>query len=299
MRKGIILAGGAGTRLWPLTAYTCKQLLPVYDKPLIYYPLTSLILAGIQDILIISTPEDTPVLQKALGDGAFYGVSIQYAVQENPNGLAEALIIGEEFLGGEDCCLILGDNILYRSGFTHFMKAAIAENSGATVFGFPVKDPSRFGVIETADDAQKVLSLEEKPEKPKSNLAAIGLYLYDGSASEKARSLKPGKRGELEITDLNLLYLHEDRLNHCRFSRGDFWLDAGLFETLNDASNLVRLTEDYTGQKIGCPEEAAFVMGNIDRDTVLERAEMMPQSAYSAYLRRIARPKGTMFGTEE
>lgn len=285
------MAGGAGTRLWPVTAFTCKQLLPVYDKPLIYYPLTSMILMGLSEVMVISSPGDTPRLERALGDGSIFGIKLRYAIQREPRGLAEALIIAEDFLAGDCCCMMLGDNILYRSNFANFMRIAFDENKGATVFGFPVKNPNCFGVIELQEDQKSVRSIEEKPEDPRSNLAAIGLYLFDGTASQKARSLSPSPRGELEITDLNRLYLDEGRLNHHRFSRGDFWLDAGLFESLNDAANLIRLTEDYTGQKIGCPEEAAFITGNITADDVLDRANLMPNSSYSQYLRYVVKSK--------
>ena len=290
--KGILLAGGAGTRLKPLTDFVCKQLLPVYDKPLIYYPLTSLILAGIDDILIISTPKDVPILQKALGDGNHLGISLNYKVQESPNGIAEALILAEDFLSESPSCLLLGDNIFYRAAFGDWLQNAMKHNEGATIFGFPVKDPQRFGVLEVNHETGMVLSLEEKPEKPKSNLAAVGLYLYDSTVCAKAKMLKPSPRGELEITDLNNLYLKEKNLRFYKFSRGDFWLDAGLISSLNDAANLVRLTEEYTGMKIGCPEEASYFMGNISADRVKQQIKKNLKSPYNQYLQTVIKLNG-------
>ncbi len=282
--KGIILAGGAGTRLRPLTDFVCKQLLPVYDKPLIYYPLTSLILAGIKEILIISTPKDIPILQGAIGDGALLGITIEYTVQANPNGIAEAFLLAKEFLAGSPVCMVLGDNIFYRSHFGDWVQNAMRTNQGATIFGFPVKDPERFGVMEIDQNHNKIISLEEKPKNPKSNLAVVGLYLYDGTVCSKAKTLQPSPRGELEITDLNQLYLQAGQLGFYQFSRGDFWLDAGLVNSLNDAANLVRLTEEYTGLKIGCPEEASFLMGNISKAQLYKNVETMKNSFYGKYL---------------
>ena len=288
MKKGIILAGGTGTRLRPLTDFVCKQLLPVYDKPLIYYPLSTLILAGIEEILIISTPKDTPILQGAIGDGAQFGVSITYKIQEKPAGIAEAFIIGEEFIGGDPVCLILGDNILHMAGFSTFIEKAFSENEGATIFGFPVADPQRFGVVEVDTDNNTVLSIEEKPEKPKSNLAIIGMYAYDNAVVEKAKSIKASARGELEITDLNQLYFDEKKLKCHRLSRGNVWIDAGVTDSFADAANLVRLIENRLGLKICCPEEAAFVMNKITRDDLRVLAGKYSKSHYGKYLKRVA-----------
>ncbi len=286
--KGIILSGGSGTRLRPLTDFVCKQLLPVYDKPLIYYPLTSLILAGIKEILIISTPKDVPILEDAIGNGNNWGISIDYAIQPEPKGIAEAFIIGENFIQDKPVMMILGDNILHKSKFTDFIKKSLFENRGATIFGFPVSDPNRFGIIEVDYKTNTVLSIEEKPKEPKSNLAAIGLYIYDGSVSKKARSLTPSARSELEITDLNNLYLEEKNLHFERLSRGDFWMDVGVFDAFSDASQLVRLTETRLGLKFGCPEEATYIMNNISLDELILLGEKYKSSPYGTYLQNVA-----------
>jgi len=291
LKKGIILAGGTGSRLRPVSDFLCKQLMPIYDKPLIYYPITSLILAGIKDILIISTPRDTAVLEGALGDGSRWGVSLSYKIQNKPRGLADAFILGEEFIDGQPVCLILGDNILNVSRFSNFMNKAFEENDGATIFGFPVHDPQRFGVVEIDFDTKRVISLEEKPEKPKSNLAAIGLYIYDNTVCEKAKSIKPSARGEIEITDLNNLYLQEKTLKCNRLSRGDLWIDAGVFDSFSDASNLIRLIESRLGLKIGCPEEASYMIGNISRQQLLNISKEYSKSSYGTYLKKIALDK--------
>lgn len=285
--KGIILAGGSGTRLRPITDLICKQLLPVHDKPLIYYPLTSMILAGIRDILIISTPRDTPILKAAIGNGKTLGISIQYKVQEEPKGLAEAFIIGEDYLNGSPVCMMLGDNILYKSGFSDFIQKSLQENKGATVFGIPVNNPNRFGIIEIDKKTNNIISIEEKPKAPKSNLAAIGLYVYDNTVSQKARKLKPSSRNELEITDLNNIYLKEKSLNFARLSRGDLWMDVGVFNAFNDASQLIRLIEARMGLKIGCPEEASHVMENISDEELKTLALTYQSSPYGEYLTKI------------
>lgn len=285
--KAIILAGGTGSRLNPATKSICKQLLPVYDKPAIYYPFSLCLLSGISEILIISTPDSVPALEKLLGDGSNYGCSIQYKVQYRPDGIARALIIGEEFLNGDPCMLLLGDNILIKSGFTNFITPLITQHSGARIFGFPVKQPEQFGVIEYDSQTKAVLSLEEKPYKPKSNLAAVGLYLYDGSASERAKSLKESARGELEITDLNISYLKDGLLSCSTFSRGDFWGDIGTFEALNECSNYVRLHQEYTGMLISSPEEAAYRLGRIDREEFINLISPLPKNSYSKLLRDI------------
>ena len=287
--KGIILAGGSGTRLRPLTDFVCKQLLPVYDKPLIYYPLTSLILAGIKEILIISTPRDTPIIARSLKDGSQYGISLSYAIQEQPKGLADAFILGRNFVGKEDVCMILGDNILFKSKFTNFIKTAHESNKGATIFGFPVQDPKRFGVVEMDLESKEVLTLEEKPLKPKSNLAAIGLYIYDNSVLEKAENLQPSCRGEIEITDLNNLYLNEGILSCYNLSRGDVWIDAGVFDAFSDASQLIRLVETRLGLKIGSPEEASYNVGNITASKLEKISEDYSSSSYGEYLLKVAK----------
>lgn len=289
MLKGIILAGGSGTRLRPLTDFVCKQLLPVYDKPLIYYPLTLQILAGIKKILIVSTPEDLPSLKKALGDGSRFGISLAYEAQAKPNGIAEALLIGEQFIGKDKICLMLGDNILHVSNFPKLIKPVIANLHGATIFGFPVKDPSRYGVVTLNQATGKVISLEEKPSKPKSNLAAVGLYIYDNTAIAKAKKLKPSMRGELEITDVNKAYLKQKKLECIRLSRGNVWMDVGVFDAFSDASNLIRLFESRLGLKIGCPEEAAYICGNITKQELLKAAKMYHNSIYGEYLRGVCR----------
>ena len=263
--KGILLAGGHGTRLYPITKFSCKQLLPIYDKPLIYYALTLLLLAKIEEILIISTPTSIPIIEKVLGDGSQYGIKISYQVQAEPKGIAQAFLLAEEFLAGSPCMMVLGDNIINKSGIADFFSDAMRNNDGATIFGFPVRDPQRFGIVEL-DANNKILSVEEKPKNPKSNIAAIGLYLYDETVVEKAHRLTPSVRGELEITDLNALYLQENRL-HCQIlSRGDFWVDAGTFDSMNDASNYIRLQQKYTNLAIGAPMEAAYSAGFITQE---------------------------------
>ena len=287
--KGIILAGGSGTRLYPLTKVTSKQLLPVYDKPLVYYPLSTLMLAGIREILIISTPEDTPRLEALLGDGSQLGISLQYKVQPSPDGLAQAFLLGEEFLQGEPWAMILGDNIFYGNGLVNMLRKAAenAKNGRATLFGYTVKDPERFGVVEF-DKNGKVLSVEEKPNNPKSNYAITGLYFYPSGVSEKAKLVKPSARGELEITDLNAIYLGEDILDVQRLSRGFAWLDAGTMDTLLQASNFVQTVETLQGIMISAPEEIAFVYGWIDHDILLQRAASYGKSPYGEHLLAVA-----------
>ena len=260
--KGIILAGGSGTRLYPLTMVTSKQLLPVYDKPMIYYPLSILMLAGIKDILIISTPEDTPRMEALLGNGNHFGLNLQYKVQPSPDGLAQAFLLGEEFIGDDACCMILGDNVLYGNGLKKNLKDAVknAESGKATVFGYYVPDPERFGVVEF-DEAGKAISIEEKPKAPKSNYAVIGLYFYPKGVSAKAHQVKPSARGELEITTLNNMYLEDDNLNVITFGRGLTWLDAGTHESLAEATAFVKMVEEHQGLMISCPEEIAFDNG--------------------------------------
>lgn len=285
--KGIILAGGTGSRLHPASSFVCKQLFPIYDKPMIYYPLTSLILGGLTEILIISSENNLSLIQSALGDGEHLGIDLCYAKQEKPSGIAEALLIAEEFLDGAGSVLVLGDNLFHRAGFGKFLMDAIQENDGATVFGYPVSDPKRFGIIETDIKSGSVISLEEKPNKPKSNTAAVGLYVYDSTASEKAKNLKKSVRNELEITDLNCAYLEEQRLAVKHFSRGDFWVDAGLFDALNDASNFIRLNQNYTGMKIGSPEEASLNVGNITKAQLRERLKKQKTCSYNQYLEEL------------
>ena len=269
--KGILLAGGHGTRLYPITKFSCKQLLPIYDKPLIYYALTLLLLAKIEEILIISTPTSIPIIEKILGDGSQYGAKITYQVQAEPKGIAQAFLLAEEFLANSPCMMVLGDNIINKSGMIDFFDKAIKNNDGATIFGFPVRDPQRFGIVEL-DANNKIVSIEEKPQNPKSNIAAIGLYLYDETVVEKAHRLTPSVRGELEITDLNALYLQENRL-HCQtLSRGDFWVDAGTFDSMNDASNYIRLQQKYTNLAIGAPAEAAYSAGFITKEKMQQQS---------------------------
>lgn len=290
--KGIILAGGAGTRLYPLTMVTSKQLLPVYDKPMIYYPLSTLMLAEIKDILIISTPQDTPRFEALLGDGSQFGIKLSYAIQPSPDGLAQAFIIGKEFIGDDSCAMILGDNIFYGSGLFKRMDAAkkAAEEGKATVFGFYVKDPERFGVVEF-DKEGKVVSVEEKPEHPKSNYAITGLYFYPTGVSEKAAQVKPSKRGELEITTLNDMYLQEDNLNAQLLNRGFAWLDTGTMESLLLASDFIHMVEEQQGVMISAPEEIAYRYGWIDDAQMLKAAETYGKSPYGEHLKSVVEGK--------
>ncbi len=287
--KGIILAGGAGTRLYPLTMVTSKQLLPVYDKPMIYYPLSTLMLAGIRDILIISTPTDTPRFRDLLGDGSQFGISLSYAVQPSPDGLAQAFLIGEEFIDGEPCAMILGDNIFYGSGFGGMLREAAknAEGGLATIFGYYVNDPERFGIVEF-DENGKVLSVEEKPTNPKSNYCITGLYFYPAGVSAMAHDVKPSARGELEITTLNDMYLKQGKLNAKVMGRGFAWLDTGTMDSLIDAANFVQLIEKRQSIKIAALEEIAYTKGWIDRDTLLLSAERYGKSPYGEHLKRVA-----------
>ena len=291
--KGIILADGAGTRLYPLTMVTSKQLLPVYDKPMIYYPLSTLMLAGIQDILIISTPQDTPRFEDLLGDGSQYGVKFSYKVQPSPDGLAQAFLLGEEFIGDDCCAMVLGDNIFYGNGFSRILRNAAenAEQRGrATVFGYYVNDPERFGIVEFDGDG-KVISVEEKPQKPKSNYAITGLYFYDKRVVELAKQVKPSARGELEITTLNDLYLQKGDLDVQLLGRGFAWLDTGTMDSLVDAADFVRMVEKRQGIKISAPEEIAFKNGWISKEKLLESAERYGKSPYGQHLRRVAEGK--------
>lgn len=287
--KGIILAGGAGTRLYPLTMVTSKQLLPVYDKPMIYYPLSTLMLAGIKDILIISTPTDTPRFKALLGDGSHFGIHLSYAVQPSPDGLAQAFLIGKDFIGDEPCAMVLGDNIFYGNGFTGLLKEAVsnAEAGRATVFGYYVPDPERFGVVEF-DKNGKVLSVEEKPQHPKSNYAITGLYFYPRGVSAMAGQVKPSTRGELEITTLNEMYLRQDNLNVQLMGRGYAWLDTGTMESLLEAAEFVHMVEKRQSVKISAPEEIAYRFGWINTEELLESAKMYGKSPYGQHLTRVA-----------
>ena len=285
--KGIILAGGSGSRLYPLTMVTSKQLLPVYDKPMIYYPLSTLMLARIRDILIISTPTDLPNFERLLGDGLRYGIHLSYKVQPSPDGLAQAFILGEEFIDGEPCAMILGDNIFYGAGLSKHLQAAAANEQGATVFGYYVDDPERFGVIEFDDDG-KAISIEEKPEHPKSNYAVTGLYFYDEKVCEYAKQVKPSARGELEITDLNKMYLEQGQLNVVTLGRGYAWLDTGTVASLSDASDFVKAVETRAGIQIAALEDIAYMHGWITKDILEESAEKYGKSPYGQYLKKVA-----------
>ena len=287
--KGIILAGGSGTRLYPLTLGTSKQMLPVYDKPMIYYPLSTLMLAGIKDILIISTPDDLPNFERLLGDGKAMGLNLFYKVQPSPDGLAQAFILGEDFIGDDGCAMVLGDNIFYGSGFAGRLKESVekAEKGRATVFGYHVTDPERFGVVEF-DKNWHAVSIEEKPEKPKSNYAVTGLYFYPAGVSEKARKVKPSARGELEITTLNEMYLKEELLDVQLLGRGSAWLDTGTMDSLADASDFVRVVQKRQGIQIAAPEEAAYKNGWITKEQLLESAKKYKKSSYGQHLFKVA-----------
>lgn len=281
--KGIILAGGSGTRLYPITKSISKQITPIYDKPMIYYPLSVLMLAGIKDILIISTPRDLPMFEELLKTGSDFGISINYAVQEQPNGLAEAFLIGEDFIGNDSCALVLGDNIFYGHGFTGMLKEAEARKKGATIFGYYVQNPRDFGVVEF-DENNRAISLEEKPENPKSNYAVPGLYFYDNTVVEKAKKVKPSKRGELEITTLNEMYLNEETLNVTSLGRGMAWLDTGTHEALLEAANYVKTIQSRQGVMVACLEEIAYRNGWITKEKVCELAKPLLKSKYGEYL---------------
>ncbi|MGA8277231.1 MAG: glucose-1-phosphate thymidylyltransferase RfbA [Rhodanobacteraceae bacterium] len=291
IQKGIILAGGSGTRLYPLTQSVSKQLLPVYDKPMIYYPLSTLMLAGVREMLIINTPHEQVLFRKLLGDGSQWGLSIDYAVQPSPDGLAQAFVIGREFVAGQPCCLILGDNIFYGHGLTGLLKRAVARTAGATVFGYRVRDPERYGVADFDADG-RVIGLEEKPVQPKSSWAVTGLYFYDQRVCDFAAKLKPSARGELEITDLNRRYLADGSLMLERFGRGYAWLDTGTHESLVEASNYIQTIENRQGLKVCCPEEIAWQNGWIDAEQVLRLAAPLAKSGYGRYLTQLIEQDG-------
>lgn len=288
--KGIILAGGSGTRLYPLTMVTSKQLLPIYDKPMIYYPLSTLMLAGIRDILIISTPHDLPNFEKLLGEGSQFGIQLSYKVQPSPDGLAQAFILGEEFIGDDRCAMILGDNIFYGAGLTKHLRQAMEQENGATVFGYYVEDPERFGVVEFDKDG-KAISVEEKPQNPKSNYAITGLYFYDKKVCERAKNLKPSARGELEITDLNRIYLEEGSLNVITLGRGYAWLDTGTVDSLSEAAEFVRVIESREGIQISAVEEIAYRNGWITNEKLKESATLYGKSSYGKHLHNVANGK--------
>lgn len=285
--KGIILAGGSGTRLYPLTMVTSKQLLPVYDKPMIYYPLSTLMLAGIRDILIISTPQDLPNFERLLGDGSRYGINLSYAEQPSPDGLAQAFLIGEEFIDGDSCAMVLGDNIFYGNGLKKHLREAAGREKGATVFGYYVEDPERFGIVEF-DEEGKAISIEEKPEHPKSNYCVTGLYFYDSRVCELAHKVKPSKRGELEITDLNRMYLEQGDLNVVTLGRGYAWLDTGTIDSLSEATDFVKVVESRQGIKISAVEEIAYKNGWITKEQLLESAALYGKSPYGQHLQNVA-----------